>query len=140
MSECILPIITGKLKEDLENLRDEYKYKILSLEDIYINLSVISKIEVNNKLIIDDIYITIDKTYFNFISRWFSNSSRDESIKYISYIINSSFIYLNHLTEVDRLNNHLQLCLNGLNNLKQTYISDKLMQAKIDVIIGNINI
>ena len=37
-----------------------------------------------------------------------------------------------------RLTNDLKNSLNGLNNLKQTYSYDKLIQSEIDVMIDNI--
>jgi hypothetical protein len=111
----------------------------LSLDELYTNLSLISKIEVGDKLVLKNNYITIDKSYLGFFSRWINNVGRDETLKYIANLLNFSFTYLTDESEKSRILNYLQLSLNGLNNLKQTYFNDKLVQAKIDVIIENIN-
>ena len=116
-------------------------YQKLNIEQLYVNLSLISKIEIGNKLLICDNFITVDKSYISFISRWLNNSSRDETIKYISFILKSCFESLeNNTCDRNRMLNYLQLCLNGINNLKQTYSDDKLIQAKIDVLIEDINL
>lgn len=113
----------------------------LSLEEVYINLLLISKIEIGNKLILNDNYITIDTSMIPSITRKINSINRDDTIKFISHIINTSFEYLKKDNlDKQRLLTHLQLCLNGLNNIKQTYVYDKLVQAKIDVIIENINV
>lgn len=114
----------------------------ITLDDVYINLALLSKIEVGNKLKLHNSHITIDTSYLNFITRWFTNSNRDETLKYITQIINKSFEYLQSPDIIDsdklRILNYLTISINGLNNMKQTYMNDKLIQAKIDVIIENI--
>ena len=128
---------------DSNEPKDLNDYPELSLEELYINLSLISKIEVGNKLIINEQFITIDNSYFGFIYRkYYYNMNREKILKYITYIYNLCFSILNknEFNEKDRVINYLNLGLNGLNNIKQTYSDDKLVQAKIDVIIENINI
>jgi hypothetical protein len=111
----------------------------LSKEELYTNLSLISKIEIGDKLILNNNYLTIDRSYFSFITRTIFKFGRDDTIKYITKIINVCFTYLDIEEEKPRIINYLRLSLIGLNKLKQTYINDKLVQAKIDVIIENIN-
>ena len=139
---------TDKKNDNLnsnDNLNDK---KIeLNLEDIFVNLTLISKIEVGNKLFQKDKYINIDNSYFAFISRWFYGNNRKSSINFITQILNKAFEYCSELVSVNtpetsqqslRLNNDLKNAINGLTNLKLTYSYDKLIQAEIDVMIDNI--
>ena len=118
-----------------------------TLEEILINLSLISKIENGNKLIINDKYINIDNSYFNFVTRWLFGNSRMQTMEFIREMLNQSFLHGFKLLQEDsetsnqlllRLNSELKNSINGLTNLKQTYYTDKAIQAKIDVMIENI--
>jgi hypothetical protein len=119
----------------------------ISLEDIFINLSLVSKIEIGNKLTNDDKHINIDTSYFQSISRWFSKNSRTTNLQFINLILVKSFENSDRLLKEDtvesaqlllRLNSELKNCIGGLTNLKQTYNCDKLIQSEIDVMIENI--
>ncbi len=130
--------------EQSESLLNKQEF---TLEEILINLSLISKIENGNKLIINDKYINIDNSYFNFVTRWLFGSSRMNTIEFIREMLNQSFLHGIKLIQEDsessnqlllRLNSELKNSINGLNNLKQTYYTDKAIQAKIDVMIENI--
>ena len=118
-----------------------------TLEEILINLSLISKIENGNKLVITDKYINIDTSYFNFVTRWLFGNSRMQTMEFIREMLNQSFLHGMKLIQEDtetsnqlllRLNSELKNSINGLTNLKQTYYMDKAIQAKIDVMIENI--
>jgi hypothetical protein len=121
----------------------------LSLEDIFINLTLLSKIEVGDKLIQNGSmkHINIDTSYFQFITRWFKGSNRNNSLKFINHVLNRAFEYNDNMLEekteksavtVFRLTADLKNSLNGLNNLKQTYSTDKLIQSELDVMIDNV--
>jgi hypothetical protein len=119
----------------------------LTLDDIFINLTLISKIEVGNKLFNEDKYINIDNSYFPSITRWFYGNNRKTSINFISQILSKSFEYFSELIIANnsesskkslRLNSDLKNSINGLTNLKLTYNYDKLIQSEIDVMIDNI--
>jgi hypothetical protein len=121
--------------------------KNLSLEDIFVNLSLISKIESGDKIILNDKHINIDSSYFQFFTRWINGSGRNETIQFISMILNKAFEHNDRLigesTDASaqllfRLNSDLKNSINGLNNLKQTYSMDKLIQSEIDVFIDDI--
>jgi len=121
----------------------------LSLEDIFINLTLLSKIDVGDKLIQngDMKHMNIDTSYFQFITRWFKGSNRNNSLKFINLVLNRAFEYNDNMLEeksekaavtVFRLTSDLKNSLNGLNNLKQTYSMDKLIQSELDVMIDNV--
>jgi hypothetical protein len=119
----------------------------ISLEDIFINLSLISKIEIGNKLTNNDKHINIDTSYIKPISRWLNGDCRTNNLLFITSILQKSFeisnkLFIEQTNEsaqiLLRLNSELKNCIIGLTNLKQTYFGDKLVQSEIDVIIENI--
>ncbi len=117
--------------------------KLMSLDDIFINLNLIAKIEVGDKLYINDKYINIDMSYAKSVLRWFYGIDRKTTIGFVRLIINKSFEFCEKLTDTKlkfRLNNDLKNSINGLVKLKQTYLADKLVQAEIDVIIEDIRL
>ena len=100
----------------------------LILDDIFINLRLISKIEVGYKLIQSDKYINIDTSYFQSITRWYKGANRNNSIKFMLYIFHKAFELNDTLFEdktdesiqnLLRLNNELKNSLNGLVNMNQ---------------------
>lgn len=128
--------------ENLDNI-------VLSREDIFVNLTLLAKIEVGDKLIRnkDDKHLNIDTSYFQFITRWLKGNSRNTSLKFISLVLSKAFDINDTLLadkshvsaqQLFRLTSDLKNCLNGLNNLKQTYTYDKLIQSEIDVMIDNV--
>ena len=121
--------------------------KEMSLEDIFINLNLISKIDVGDKLCINDKYINIDTSYLPSVTRWFFKVDRKITLNFVNLIINKSFELCDDLNKNDkkddakllfRLTTDLRNSITGLTNIKQTYLMDKLVQAEIDVIVENI--
>lgn len=120
----------------------------LTLEDIFVNLTLISKIDVGNKLIHNNKYINIDTSYLQFITRWLNGANRTNNLSFIKLILIKAFEFNDKLMDENtndiniqlliRLNNDLKNTINGLLNFKQTYYYDKLSQSEIDVLIDNI--
>jgi hypothetical protein len=119
----------------------------LNLEDVFINLRLISKINQGEKLLQTDKHINIDTSYFQVVTRWFRGASRNETISFIQKVLAKSFEFSDKLIEDEidessqkllRLNTDLKNCLEGLANLKVTYMYDKLIQSEIDVLIDNV--
>ena len=136
-------VLENKLLTDTKLIQ----HSELSLDDIFINLTLISKIEIGNKLTHNKKYINIDNNYFSFIVRWFKNIDRNSSIGFINIVLNQAFIYNSELLQKSDVDSHLLLfrlttdlknCINGLVNLKQTYFHDKLVHSELDVMIDNI--
>lgn len=132
-------------------------------------LKLISKIKEGDKIIIKDQSIKIDNRYFQSLRRWYNNDNRYLSIIFIENAINNALeledsldniINLNNksieskeeikkLTKIQKksikdylnnLSNELNNAIEGLKNIKTTYILDKLMQEKLDVLISKIDI
>lgn len=114
----------------------------IEIDDIFINLRIISKIEVGEKILNDDKYISIDSSYCKSITRWYYDINRKNNFTFINNIFQKTFILNNEILNNNelliRLNNELKFSINGLLNYKQTYIYDKLFQSEIDVLIENI--
>lgn len=114
----------------------------MSPEDIFINLTVLSKIAPGDKLIIENEHLlNIDISLIPSLSRWLRGISRLEVMQFISTVLKHAFEL--HDTEQNeqqlfRLTADLKNALTGLNNLKLTYQSDKLVQSEIDVMMENI--
>lgn len=125
--------------EDLNNI-------VLCKEDVFVNLTLIAKIEVGDKLVRNksDKHLNIDTSYIQFITRWFRGNNRNTSLKFINLVLSKAFeindimLKEKNAQQLFRLTTDLKNSLNGLNNLKQTYSYDKLIQSEIDVMIDNI--
>ncbi len=136
--------VRAKLLDQTNKFYEELEY---NLEDILINIRLISKIEIGNKLIQNGKYINIDNNYFPSITRRYYKTDRTKTIHFVNFIINKGLDYIdNHIKSEDykivivRLTNELRNANGGLFNLKQTYDADKLIQSEIDVIIENIRL
>lgn len=137
-----------KEKEDVESIEELEKIE-LTKEEIFVNLTLIAKIEAGDKLIRNksDKFLNIDTSYFQFITRWFNGVNRTNILAFINLVLRKAFQLNDNIIKeknntdallLFRLTSDLKNCLNGLNNLKQTYSFDKLVQAEIDVMIDNI--
>jgi hypothetical protein len=113
-------------------------------DDVFVNLTVISNIIPGDKLLVDDKLLNIDTSRFQFVTRWFKGANRVDTMQFIRDVLEKSF-QLNDecisnkdsktlLTLMATLKNVIK----GLNHLKQTYPTDKLIQSEIDVMIENI--
>ena len=120
----------------------------LTLSEVFVNLILIAKIEIGDKIFHTGKFMNIDTRYLAFFYRWFANIDRNDSIKFINCVLNQAFEYNKKMMEYNddgnnnlllfRLTSDLKNCINGLNNLKHTYNNDKLILSELDVIIDNI--
>lgn len=117
----------------------------LSAEEVFINLTVISKISSGDKLLMEDgSLLNIDTSLFPFLTRWWQGSNRMHTLQFINrvltnaFLLNSMWIMEKNEKMLFRLTSDLKNALTGLNNLKQTYLVDKLVQSEIDVMMENI--
>ena len=108
-----------------------------SLNDLLINLKVLSNIGVQDKL------LTIDKTFnlhppsaFRTWYRLYYRENRTKNISDIENCINECYEHENK----PRIKNALKSVPAGLEKLSQTYKDDATLASRIDVLIENINI
>lgn len=133
--------------DSIESIDNKNKMEF-TIEDVFVNLRLISKIEPGNRLINDsEKYINIDNSYFPSITRWFKGTNRNMNLQFVNFILTKAFEFNDELLNTNndesvrkllRLNTDLKGASNGLLNLKQTYKADKLIQSEIDVMVDNI--
>lgn len=118
--------------------------KNFPLDLIFANLDNISKINVGDKLIHDDKYITIDTSYVKSISRMLYGVSRNTNLNFINKILSESYKHLNILRRNNdnisgimwiKLISRLKNSLNGLVKLRQTYSFDDEFTKQLDITI-----
>ena len=115
-----------------------------TLEEIFVNLRLLSKIEDGDKLYQTGNYINIDNSFLQSITRKYYGLDRKKIIVFINLVINKSFVFIDNIIKSNntnllfRLKSDLKNSIPGLRNVKNTYGNDKLVQAEIDIIIDNI--
>lgn len=133
--------------QEIETTSEE---KEKELSDYILDLKVISKIQVSNKLSIKESHINIDDSYFQCINRYINNDSRESSIKYIEDInagidteiekILSDNNEESHLKDTPsnllmNISQNLTLAIHGIRNLIITYSDDNFNKSKLEIII-----
>lgn len=133
---------------------------MIILDDLLVNLKIISKIPENGRLKLSkngNVEIQ-EKHNLQFIQRYINGDSRKKTIENISYIVDSSIDKCNDILNSKYLenNNHsnyvkyndilnvfhdtFKKCIFGLHNLKITYNTDVTSISKIDILIFKIQI
>lgn len=116
----------------------------MEIEELIINLKLLEKLEIHQKLITRDTYLNIERVSLvpECIRRWNRQDNRHETIKKINAVVNDSI----HLLEKnDALCSHYELrkalmnAIKGLNNLKETYVVCNQTYSRIELIIEKIN-
>lgn len=137
--------------EDKSEYKSEDKIKKeKSLTDYLLDLKVLSKLEVNQKLIIRENQLNIDTTYFQSINRAFTGDSRVSTLQYIEELNNNLSNEIENILDnysknrniqdspsniLINISQNLKLACKGLTNLTSTYISDNFNKSKIEIII-----
>ena len=138
------------------------------LQDIFINLNILSKIKPYDKIYINKnnlISIEYNSAFQGFF-RFLYNNSREKNLTnlilfyqnifdYVDELLNSQYLngdlihdYINKDNEeffkiynnLDKLNYYLENSSTGIKNLKKTYSTDIVTDSKLDIIINNINL
>ena len=128
--------------------------EIIELNNLILDLKIISKIKPNNKLLINNGKLLIDETYFfNGIMRYYKNQNRENTIEYIQNLnknledeinkiilnkdVEDNILRDNPSNILVNLSHDLTQAVNGLKNLILTYNSDNFLVSKIEMIIYN---
>jgi hypothetical protein len=115
-----------------------------TLDVIFTNLDNISKINIGDKLIHDNKYITIDSSYAQSLTRWIYGFSRFSILEFINELLNEAYAQLKILKENTddtsgvlwiKLIFRLKNSASGLIKLRQTYGTDEEFIKQIDIII-----
>lgn len=114
--------------------------QIEKLEDVILNLKLISKIKQNDKMIVVNKVIQVDHRLFQPLFRWYTSDNRSETFNFITLIINKGIENLSSekkedvIYTKDFIKKELLNCLEGLENLGATYKNDILISSKIDLL------
>tara|TARA_B100001564_G_C20668855_1_gene685114 strand:+ start:5823 stop:6317 length:495 start_codon:yes stop_codon:yes gene_type:complete len=149
------------MKDEKKKITDDM------INQVIYKLTIISYIKQGEKLYCDDqSNIFIDNSYIPSLSRYMSNQSRVIALKNIKDVIDdviyiTDFVYRNELSvkKNEKEKNDRQIksffkesnekilknfyikmtcVLDGLNNLKLTYLNDNTIKTSIDLLIGRI--
>lgn len=106
-------------------------------DKLFINLKILSKLQANDKLDTKGTLFKIEQPGYLpiFIIRFFQGDSREHTIKRIQELIQQGSFFIedkrNEGQKKDILD-HLHKAINGLNNLKTTYMNDETTIASLE--------
>lgn len=113
------------------------------IEDVILNLKMISKIKQNNKLVIINKTLHVDQRLLQPVFRWYTADNRYDTINFITSVIKNALddtLHVKHpVFDVDKMKEELLSTIQGLENLSATYKLDNLIVSKIDILIDKIN-
>ena len=113
------------------------------IDDIVLNLKMISKIKQNNKLLIINKTLHVDQRVLQSVFRWYTADNRHDSIEFITSVINHALdntLSITHpIYDSNKMKEELLSTIPGLENLSATYKLDNLIVSKIDILIDKIN-
>lgn len=139
------------------------------MQNILINLNIISKIKPNDKIFInDENYISIESnSIFQGLMRFIYKNSRSRNINnlnnfyecvftHINSLVNSKYLniipnrldivnkdnnehFISVFSELNEISIYITASIIGLNNLRQTYAADTLTVSKLDIIINAVH-
>lgn len=133
------------------------------IDNILLNLKIISQIKENEKITLVNNTIEIDNRFFQSVYRWFAGDNRTITLNKIKEVIENSYNIIDCiiLNESANNNQHKNICNNnilsknnsqllndfslnlsntikGLENLKTTYKYDITINSELEIIIDNI--
>jgi hypothetical protein len=113
----------------------------MDIEEIIINLKILSQLDKNQKLITRGSYINIEGPSLipEFIRRWNRQENRSETLKKINGIINAAIELIDKETKYD-VKEYIINSKIGIQNLKETYSTCSQTCARLDIILDKINL
>jgi hypothetical protein len=135
------------------------------IDNILLNLEILSRIKEHDKLSNQDKILEIDTRLGQFFRRWFSGDSRGNTLSRIEDIANLTIQITNHLLEAEyddsnktfneketllrsfetnksqyfiKFSKNMTDAIQGLNNLKKTYEYDEAIKSRIDMVIDKL--
>ena len=111
-----------------------------NIEDVILNLKLISKIKQNDKMIVVNKIIRVDNRLLQPVLRWYTSDNRMETLQFIELLINKALDNLSNNVKEDLvytpeiIKKELINSLIGLENLNATYKNDIYISSKIDLL------
>ena len=114
----------------------------MDIEEIVINLKILSQLDKNQKLVTRGAYINIEGPSLipEFIRRWNRQENRAETIKKINNIINFAIDIIDNTDNKYDIKQYIIDSKLGIQNLKETYSTCSQTCARLDVILDKINL
>jgi hypothetical protein len=124
----------------------------INIEEIMLNLKMLSSINPNDKLYLEERLFKIDSpTIIQGFTRWFNDYSRTKTMENIDDLVGLTTIYIDtifkktHITQDDNricqnILVELSNVIKGLQNLKLTYSNDTFIQSKLEIIQEKFNV
>ena len=124
-------------KKDISD--ENFPLDNLKIEDIVLNLKLISKIKQNDKMIIINQILNVDSRLLQSVRRWYTCDNRNDTVQFIENVINTAIDYMNHenkntVYDIESIKIELKNTIQGLENLSATYKIDNLIISKIDIL------
>ena len=112
----------------------------MDVEEIIINLTIISQVERGNRLMTRGSYLNIEPHSIipESIRRWNRQDNRNETLKRLNNVVNHAILILP--TNGFQVKNYLQNSKQGIINLKETYSTCNQTCARLDILLDKINI
>ena len=112
----------------------------MDIEEIIVNLTIISQIERGNRLMTRGSFLNIEPKSFipESIRRWNRQDNRNETIKRINNVINQSILILDNPNF--QVKTYLEKSKQGISNLKETYSTCNQTCARLDILLDKITI
>lgn len=122
----------------------------MDLKDVLLDLEILNQINEGDKLSVAIIpgekKLFVDKnSYLTPASRWYNGYNREDSINYLEELMSkiektaTTILTGNHDEDGIVLINAIKKGIFGLNNLKQTYLKDSIIVAKLVLLVNNMN-
>jgi hypothetical protein len=112
----------------------------MDVEEVIINLKLLSQVEKGQKLITRDAYLNIEGPYLfvpEFVRRWRRQDSRHETVKCINRVVNEA-IALHKKDPSMKL--YIRSAKPGIMNLKETYSMCHQTCARLDMILDKMKV
>ena len=142
----------------MEKTQANNQEKLKSIDNLLLDLKILSQIKEGDKVCTDNNHLSIDNTYFfQGFKRWYTNNSRKTTLDYIETIKKNTLMITSLILKKEKSNNdmvssdkpfiegnsellkkfYLEMIksCDGLTNLKVTYQTDIPISSKIELII-----
>lgn len=122
--------------ESITTFNDDYFTKDI----VQLNLSILEKLESNQKLRINRDYILyVDQSFCTSWSRWLNDHNRHKTIAFLEVLIKHAKLHLSNESDNRGLWMSLARAVVGLEKLQTTYQHDIIVKSKIGLMITELN-
>lgn len=112
----------------------------MDVEEIIINLTIISQVEKGHRLMTRGSYLNIEPRSIipESFRRWNRQDNRNETLKRLNNVVNHAILILP--TNGFHVKNYLEKSKQGIINLKETYSTCNQTCARLDILLDKIRL